>query len=91
MSAEKTPSAIHTRAMQEFLRALGKHIASRRKEKGFSQEGFAEACDLHRTEMGLLERGKSIPRLDTLLAVSEGLGITVSTLLQGIEHDSQHQ
>jgi len=32
-----------------------------------------------------LERGKTIPRLDTLLIVSENLGLSVSELLQGIE------
>jgi transcriptional regulator with XRE-family HTH domain len=84
MSGEKTPRAIEARAMQELLRALGKRICSRRAEKGFSQEDFAEACDLHRTEMGLLERGKSTPRLDTLLSLAEGLGISVSELLQGL-------
>jgi len=70
--------------MQELLRALGKRIRSRRSEKGFSQEDFAEDCDLHRTAMGLLERGKSIPKLDTLLTVAEHLGISVSELLQGL-------
>jgi transcriptional regulator with XRE-family HTH domain len=34
--------------------------------------------------MGLLERGKSIPRLDTLLTVAEHLGVSVSELLQGL-------
>ena len=71
--------------MQEILLALANRIRSERKRKGFSQEGFAESCGLHRTEMGLLERGKTIPRLDTLLLVSQHLGLPVSELLQGIE------
>jgi transcriptional regulator with XRE-family HTH domain len=84
MSNEKTHNGIQTRAMQEVLRALGERIRSRRKKKGFSQESFAETCDLHRTAMGLLERGKSIPRLDTLLTLAEHLGVSVSELLQGL-------
>jgi len=71
--------------MQEVLRELGQRIRTWRKGKGMSQEGFADLCGLHRTAMGLLERGKSIPRLDTLLLVSQHLGLSVSDLLQGIE------
>jgi transcriptional regulator with XRE-family HTH domain len=72
-------------SMQQILQLLGRRIRSERQRKGLSQEGFAGACGLHRTEMGLLERGKTIPRLDTLLIVSEHLELSVSELLQGIE------
>jgi len=72
--------------MQEILVALGRRMKELREKQRVSQEAFAERCGLHRTAVGLLERGKSIPRLDTLLIVSEGLGVTVSTLLRGIEH-----
>ena len=74
-----------SRSMQEILEMIGKRIRSERKGKGFSQEGFAEVCGLHRTEMGLLERGKTMSRLDTLLIVSQCLGLPVSELLQGLE------
>ncbi len=71
--------------MQEILEALGRRMRELREKQGTSQEDFAEACGLHRTAVGLLERGKSIPRLDTLLIVSHALGVTVSKLLLGIE------
>jgi transcriptional regulator with XRE-family HTH domain len=74
------------RSMQEILQLLGRRIRSKRQRKGLSQEGFAGSCGLHRTEMGLLERGKTIPRLDTLLIVSEHLGLAVSKLLRGLKH-----
>ena len=76
-------------SMLEVLVALGKQIAKLRREREVSQEDFAEICGLHRTAIGLLERGKSIPRLDTLLCVSQGLGVTVSKLLHGIEHSGK--
>jgi transcriptional regulator with XRE-family HTH domain len=86
MSNEKTANENRgRRSMQEILLGLGKRIRSERKGKGFSQESFAEVCGLHRTEVGLLERGKTIPRLDTLLLVSHHLDLPVSELLQGIE------
>ena len=71
--------------MEEILEVLGQRMRELREKKGISQEDFAEACGLHRTAVGLLERGKSIPRLDTLLIISQGLGVTVSKLLQGVE------
>jgi transcriptional regulator with XRE-family HTH domain len=70
------------RSVQEILQLLGKRIRRGREGKRLSQEGFAGVCGLHRTEMGLLERGKTIPRLDTLLIVAEHLGVPVSELLQ---------
>jgi len=35
--------------------------------------------------MGLIERGRSTPRLDTLLVISRALRVPVSRLLSGIE------
>jgi transcriptional regulator with XRE-family HTH domain len=86
MSSEKTASYnLGGRCLEEILLALARRIRSERERHGVSQEDFAEDCGLHRTAIGLLERGKSIPRLDTLLLVSQHLGLTVSELLRGIE------
>jgi transcriptional regulator with XRE-family HTH domain len=86
MSQEKTVSDNQSqRSVEEILLAFGARIRSERERKGRSQEDFADDCGLHRTAIGLLERGKSIPRLDTLLLLSQGLGLTVSELLRGIE------
>ena len=71
--------------MQGILLALAKRIRSERERIGVSQEDFADDCGLQSTAIGLLERGKSIPRLDTSLLVSQGLGLTVSELLRGID------
>ncbi len=72
--------------MHEILLTLGNRLRSMRERKGISQETFADICGLHRTAVGLLERGKSIPRLDTLLALAEHLGVAVSELLEGLKH-----
>ena len=73
-------------SMREILLAVGKRIRTERQPKRLSQEGFTGVCCLHRTEMGLLERGKTIPRLDTLLIVSENLAMSLSKLLRGLKH-----
>ena len=64
---------------------LGSNLRRRRREAGLSQERLAELCDLHRTEMGLLERGERSPRLDTLVTLARGLELSSPCeLLDGI-------
>jgi transcriptional regulator with XRE-family HTH domain len=71
--------------MQEILLALGKRMRALRAKRGFSQEAFADHCGLHRTAMSLIERGKRVPNLRTLVTISRGFGITVSELLRGVD------
>jgi transcriptional regulator with XRE-family HTH domain len=71
--------------MQEILLALGKRMRDLRAKHGFSQEAFADHCGLHRTAMSLIERGKRVPNLRTLVTISRGFGITLSELLRGID------
>jgi transcriptional regulator with XRE-family HTH domain len=55
-----------------------------RERLGLSQEALGEACNLHRTEISLLERGQRDPRLSTVVRVAKGLRVAVATLLQEI-------
>jgi transcriptional regulator with XRE-family HTH domain len=71
--------------MQQVLLALGNRLRGLRAEQGFSQEAFADACGLHRTAMSLIERGKRVPSLRTLLTISQGFGISLSELLEGVD------
>jgi transcriptional regulator with XRE-family HTH domain len=64
---------------------LGSNLRRRRREAGLSQERLAELCDLHRTEIGLLERGERSPRLETLVTLARGLELSsLCDLLDGI-------
>jgi transcriptional regulator with XRE-family HTH domain len=71
--------------MQQVLLALGKRLRELRAERNISQEAFADLCGLHRTAMSLLERGKRVPSLRTLLTLSQGFGIPLSELLEDID------
>jgi transcriptional regulator with XRE-family HTH domain len=71
--------------MQQILLALGKRIKELRAKQGFSQEAFADHCGLHRTAMSLIERGKRVPNLRTLVTIARGFGITVAELLRGVD------
>ena len=56
---------------EQFARNLRHH----RKRLGLSQEALAEECDLHRTEISLLERRKRSPRLETIVSLAAALGL----------------
>jgi transcriptional regulator with XRE-family HTH domain len=56
-----------------------------RNAAGLSQEALASICELHRTEISLLERRKRSPRLETIVILSRGLELnSPSQLLDGI-------
>jgi transcriptional regulator with XRE-family HTH domain len=60
-----------------------------RKAAGISQEELAERCELHRTEVSLLERGGREPRLGTLIKLATALGTTAEALCSGIAWDAK--
>ncbi len=60
--------------------AFGKRVAELRKSAGYSQEQFAFKCKVDRTYMGTLERGEKSPTLNTIVKISNALGITKSQL-----------
>jgi transcriptional regulator with XRE-family HTH domain len=55
-----------------------------REAAGISQEELAERCEVHRTEISLLERGGREPRLGTLVKLATALSTTPEALCQGI-------
>jgi transcriptional regulator with XRE-family HTH domain len=65
--------------------AVGQRIRVLRKDKGYSQEGFADHCNLHRTFMSSLERGEHNVSLGTLHKIAQGLRISLSELLKGVD------
>jgi transcriptional regulator with XRE-family HTH domain len=61
--------------------AFGKVLREQRERAGLSQEGLADAADLDRTFIGMLERGKRQPTLESLFRIATALGISASTLV----------
>jgi transcriptional regulator with XRE-family HTH domain len=69
----------------EIRNQFAKNLRARREALNLSQEALAEACDLHRTEISLLERCKRSPRLETLVILARGLKLSSpAELLDGI-------
>lgn len=66
---------------------FARNLLHARKSAGLSQEEFAFRAGLHRTEVGLLERGVRMPRIDTLAKLAGALGIEPVALIEGIAWD----
>ncbi len=60
------------------------NLRKARRRKKISQEELGFRCDLHRTEISLLERGGREPRLATIMKLSAALGTTPDDLCRGI-------
>jgi transcriptional regulator with XRE-family HTH domain len=60
-----------------------------RQTAGISQEELAERCEIHRTEVSLLERGGREPRLGTMVKLATALGTTPEELCSGISWDTK--
>ena len=72
-------------ASLEVARRFGANLRRARRRTGLSQEEVGFRASLHRTEIGLLERGARVPRIDTLVKVSAAVGVRVDcALLEGI-------
>lgn len=64
---------------------FGENLRRLRKGAEISQEELGHRASLHRTEIGLLERGARTPRIDTLVKVASALGVRIDcALLDGI-------
>lgn len=70
--------------MNIVAQRFGETLRRLRIDADLSQEQLGHRASLHRTEIGLLERGARVPRIDTILKLASGLRIAPETLLEGI-------
>jgi transcriptional regulator with XRE-family HTH domain len=69
----------------DVARRFGTNLRRARKQADLSQEEVGFRSSLHRTEIGLLERGARVPRIDTLVKLAGALGIRIDcALLDGM-------
>ena len=68
----------------ELAAGFGRNLAEARKRAGYSQESLAWASGLHRTQIGKLEAGERVPRIDTLLLLAQTMKVDPAELLKGL-------
>ena len=69
---------------REVAERLGDNLRRTRRRVGLSQEQVAIRASLHRTEVGLLERGARVARVDTLIQLAGAMSVHPADLLDGI-------
>jgi len=60
------------------------NLRAARQKSEISQEELGFRCELHRTEISLLERGGREPRLGTIIKLASALEVTPEELCDGI-------
>jgi len=67
---------------EKYFQKLGAKIKQLREEKEIDQKSFAFDCDIGRTQLYMIEKGRTNPRLLTLMKIADGLEISISELLR---------
>lgn len=65
-------------------RQFARNLRRCRRRAGLSQEEVGFRAALHRTEIGMLERGIRLPRIDTLVKLAGAVEVEPVELLDGI-------
>ena len=63
---------------------FARNLRAQRTRLGLSQEALGDACNLHRTEISLLERAGRDPRLSTIVRIARALKIPPAELLEDV-------
>lgn len=61
--------------------SIATRISTIRKQKGLTQQGLADATDLHVTQIKRYESGSSLPSLEALKKISKTFRVTTDSLV----------
>ena len=86
-AAERRAATSGTNAstLNQHLTTLGEHIRSTRKSYAMSIQELAEQTGISSAMISLVERGRAVPSLGTLVAVASELRISLGDLFAGEE------
>ena len=68
----------------KFIRRFGQRLRDLRNERGYSQEELAARCDLDRTYISGIERGKRNVSLRVTYQIAKALGVDMARLFKGL-------
>lgn len=69
---------------EPILVAFGQRIRQLLKSRGLSQENLAFSAGVHRTYVGMIERGEKNITLSNIRKMADAFGISVSELLKDL-------
>ncbi len=67
---------------EKYFQNLGAKIKQLREEKEIDQKSFAFDCEIGRTQLYMIEKGRTNPRLLTLIKIANGLEMPIDELLK---------
>lgn len=70
---------------RELSNKFGELIKQIRKEKGISQEELGFRSNVHRTYIGMIERGEKNITLENIEKIAKGLGISMKLIFEHLE------
>lgn len=69
---------------EKLLVKFGLHVKKLREAKDMSQDDLAYACDMEKSQVYRIEKGKVNATISTLEALAGGLGISISELVMSL-------
>lgn len=67
--------------MPELIAVFAKNLREHRLRRGLTQESLADACELHRTYIGSIERGERNISLRNLAKIANVLQVSAAELI----------
>jgi transcriptional regulator with XRE-family HTH domain len=83
MAGRKRKDETDPKPSVELERSVGSSLRRLREQRGYSQEALAERAEVHRTEVGLVERGERDPGSNMITKLAGALGVDPRELLAG--------
>lgn len=75
------------RPVNSVAKQFGLNLARARDRAGMTQEELSLRANVHRTEVGLLERGGRLPRFDTIAKLAGSLAEGPAVFFEGVAWD----
>ena len=67
-----------------ILKDFGKIVAEKRRKIGLSQEALAHRAELHRTYIGMVERGEKNITIKNIFKLSNAFECSIEELVRGL-------
>ena len=78
-------------SLDAITSVVAEQLATLRRERGWSLDDLAARADLHRTSLGLIERGKRGMTLGTAYRLATALEVSLADVLRRAEEELGRQ
>jgi transcriptional regulator with XRE-family HTH domain len=73
------------------LTAFGAAVRRQRKARGYSQEAFADACEIDRSYMGGVERGERNVAIINMMRIIDALGMRPAEFFGEVDYPKKRR